>query len=140
MSANFLLTATAIAFGGVLLYAQTSTLAQASAVSQPNSQTHSTDISPSKAAKIEEMLPATGTKPQLLQILGERREGLKRYADRKTVVPGIAHAKVVATSVKEKQLTDDYLAKINGIADTELTWDEIKPTRSQERGLRQHLS
>ena len=125
MRHNSLTAMTVFIFSSLLLHAQVAPPASASASLQ--TKPHSSAISPENAAKIEEMLAVTGSKPALLKILAQGQEGLRMYATREIVVPGVASEKVTTVSAEEKKLTDEYLARMNKIADTEFGWNKLQP-------------
>jgi hypothetical protein len=126
MRHNSLTTMTMFIFSSLLLHAQVAPPASAPTASS-QTKSHSSAISPEKAAKIDEMLTVTGSKPALLKILAQGQQGLRMYATREIVVPRVASEKVTTVSAEEKKLTDDYLARMNKIADTEFGWNKLQP-------------
>lgn len=71
------------------------------------------------------MLTVTGVKPTLLKTIAEGQQQLKWYAQVQT---GTLTAVPKEQEPKEHQITSDYTARMNGIADTQLTWDKVKST------------
>jgi hypothetical protein len=143
MRHNSLTIMTMFIFSSLLLHAQVAPPASAPASLQTKS--NSSAISPEKAAKIDEMLTVTGTRPALLKILAQGQLSLRMYATREIVVPGVASEKVTTISAEEKKLTDDYLARMNKIADTEFGWNKLQPAllrycadNFNQRANRQH--
>jgi hypothetical protein len=126
MRHNSLTTMTVFIFSSLLLHAQVAPPASAPTASS-QAKSHLSAISPEKAARIEEMLTVTGSKPALLKILAQGQLSLRMYATREIVVPGVASEKVTTVSAEEKKLTDDYLARMNKIADTEFGWNKLQP-------------
>jgi hypothetical protein len=84
-----------------------------------------TPISPARAAKIEEMLTVTGTKPGLMKTIEQGRERVGIYAEQQAdILPPSPKDK----EAKRKEITTAYEAQMTVIAEKHLTWDKLKPT------------
>jgi hypothetical protein len=118
------LAATAIALTCTLLHAQTAPLRPGLAAA-PNTASVSTPIPPSKLAKIDEMLTLTGVKPTLLQTIEQGKKRINWYAKVQT---GTLTQVPKEKEAKEQQITADYSAKMNSIAEAEMTWEKLKPS------------
>lgn len=82
-------------------------------------------ISSVQAAKIDEMLTLIGTKPALLQSVDRMKKQLNWYA---VVQSSTLAAVPKAQEGNEHQITAAYVAEMKNIAESELTWEKLRPS------------
>jgi len=122
MRSKLSIAALAFAASCTLVHAQTPAApapAATAAKPAPAPATPPKPVSPAKAAKVEEMLNVTKIEPSLQQMTTQMQSRIKQIAQQQAAQAG---------NEPEKQpVTTTYLAKMDNIAATEVTWDKLKP-------------
>lgn len=127
MRPKHFLSATTLFLYCTMLHGQTAPSASA-AEGAVKTASAPTPPSPVRAAKIEEMLTVTGVKPTLLKTMEQGQERIKVYAEQQ------AHTQRPVPKERETdmhQITDAYISVMSSIAESQLTWDKLKPALLQ---------